>query len=115
MMMRRRLLAAVLLLLAPGCEFAGARLNVYNASGVTISDIELSGSGFHTTLDSLAAGDVASVHVKPEGESALSVAFTADGERHESEEQGAFHGDAHYQLRVEVRPDFTVTVRQFLN
>jgi hypothetical protein len=113
--MRRALSIALLVLVGLGCEFAGARINVYNGSGEMLSDIELTGSGFHTTIDSLAAGEVASVRVEPDGESALSVAFTSGGVRHEVEEKGAFHGEAHYQIRVEIRPDLTIAVREFLN
>ena len=95
-------------------EFAGARINVYNGSAETLTDIELTGTGFIETIASLAPGDVASLRVKPTGESGLSVAFVVDGERHTIEEQGYFEPSGHYQVRVEVRNDLTVSVRTFL-
>lgn len=112
--MRRALAALALVVSICGCEFAGARINVYNRSDETLTAIELTGSGFSAAVDSLPPGGTASVRVNPDGESALSVAFTASGERHTIEEQGAFDGRAHYQVRVEVKPDLSVSVREFL-
>ena len=96
-------------------EFAGARINILNGSSETLTDIVLTGTGFSERIESLAPGDVATLRVKPTGESGLAVSFVARGERQEVDQQGYFEGNGHYQVRVEVRNDLSVTVRAFLN
>ena len=113
----RRILAVLLLpaVLALGCvEFEGARINVYNGSGVRLTDVTLSGAGFEETIESLAPGGTTTLRVHPEREGGLTLTFTADGERHVVEEQGTFHGEAHFQVRVEVRAGLEVVVRTFM-
>jgi hypothetical protein len=85
-------------------------VTVRNHSGVTITDVVISGTGFSKKLCDIGPGHHAKTAVSPAADSGLRVAFDANGQRHSPPEDGYLVASPHYRVTVTVAPDFTVRV-----
>jgi hypothetical protein len=85
-------------------------VTVLNNSGVMITDVVISGSGFTEKLGDIRAGGSANIQVSPTSESGLRLAFDANGTRHNPPEDGYLEASPHYRVTATVAPDFTVKV-----
>ena len=81
-----------------------------NHSGVTITDVVISGTGFSEKLGDIGPGHHANAAVRPTADSGLRVAFDANGKRHSPPEDGYLEASPHYRVTATVAPDFTVKV-----
>jgi hypothetical protein len=101
-------LLAVLLL--AGCQRPPVVI-VGNQSGMTLSNVVVSGRGFTNRVGRIAAGAEWRLTVQPQGESSLHVGFDAAGRRVESGLDTYLEPDGGYRLRVTVQSNLSVTVR----
>jgi hypothetical protein len=108
-----RLFLAILFF--PGLAgFAGCsrhpEVTVRNHSGVTITEVEISGTGFSKKLGDIGPGHHAKTAVSPAADSGLRVAFDANGQGHSPPEDGYLEASPHCRVTATVAPDFTVKV-----
>lgn len=83
---------------------------VRNHSGVTITDVVISGTGFSKKLGDIGPGHHATTAVSPAADSGLRVSFDANGQGYSPPEDGYLEASPHYRVTVTVAPDFTVKV-----
>jgi hypothetical protein len=102
----RALICAVILIVS-GCSDR-ATITVINHSGLTLSNLVLSGSGFTNRIATLAPGDQNRERVRVGGESGLRVSFDAAGRRIESGEEGYF--EARYRVTAIIETNLSVHV-----
>ncbi len=86
------------------------KITVINHSGVLLSNLVASGSGFSQSLGTLAAGAQVRASVNPTGESSLGLEFDANGKHFSSPPDGYFENSNYYQITATVEPDFSVIV-----
>ena len=113
--MKQRLTITFLLCMlfsAVGCK-RGAKLTVINDSKATLDNVIASGEGFTESLGSIPHGDQRHATIQPAGESSLKLEFDVDGKHFASEPSGYFEASRHYKVTATVRPDFSVTVKDF--
>ena len=99
------LLLACLTLMA--CS-RSTRLSVINKSSSELSHVVASGAGFSQRIGSFAPGAEVRVTIEPSGESALRLAFDADGKHFATPALGYF--EIGYNVSATVDPDFNVIV-----
>lgn len=83
-------------------------IRAHNASGVVLTDIVFSGTGFTETVPRLGPGEVTSITVRPRGASGLAVSFRARDRAFEVRADTYFEGFGGYKVRVDITPDFRV-------
>ena len=93
--------------LVSGCSDC-ATVTVINHSGLTLSNLVSSGSGFTNRIATLAPGDHKRERVRVGGESSLRVSFDAAGGRIESGEEGYF--EAGYRVTAIIETNLSVSV-----
>lgn len=93
----------------PGCS-RHPQVTVRNQSGVTITNVVISGAGFSEKLGDIVAGGSAKAAVRPTSDSGLRVAFDANGKRLHPPEDGYLEASPHYRVTATVAPDFSVKV-----
>lgn len=101
--LRVTIFAAVLVL--GGCS---ASVTLTNQSGVTVSNVVVSGSGFEERVQSIPPLSSRKLSVVPSGESALRVVFEADGQKFDSGDQGYFEGG--YRIVATIATNRTVSL-----
>jgi hypothetical protein len=92
-----------------GCT-RGANVNVANDSGVELTNVVVTGSGFTQSIGSIPARTQRGVFVRLPGESALKIDFDANGKHFTSKPQSYFEGGYNTKVTAVVAPDFTVKV-----
>jgi hypothetical protein len=102
-------LSFLLLSGVPGCS-RHTKIMVYNNSGVTITNVVISGSGFSEKLSDIVPGGSERAAVRPTADSGLRLAFDANGTRYNPPEDGYLEASPHYRVTATVAPDFTVKV-----
>lgn len=102
-------LAAVVLLGLTAC-FRRPEVTVVNNSGVVITGVVISGSGFTHEVGDIRCGGSAKAAVRPTADSGLRLAFGANGRRHTPPQDGYLEASPHYRVTATVAPDFTVKV-----
>lgn len=109
---RGMFVAAVSLLLGflPGCARSPV-ISVRNDSGLTLSNVVVSGTGFSERLADLPPGGELHRRVRPQGESGVRMVFEAGTRRVDSGPQGYFErgGGARIQVRVGTNLSVSVT------
>jgi hypothetical protein len=93
----------------PGCS-RPPQVTVHINSGVTITNVVISGQGFSEKLRDIVPGGSARAAARPTAESGLQVAFDANGKRHNPPDDGYLEASPHYRVTAAVAPDFTVKV-----
>ena len=86
------------------------QVTVRNNSGVTITNVVISGSGFSEKVRDIVPGGSERAAVRPTADSGLRIAFDANGIRHNPPEDGYLEASPHYRVTATVAPDFTVKV-----
>ncbi len=107
-------LAVVIMLGLTACS-RKPELTVRNNSGMTITDVVISGSGFTEKLGDIRSGGSANIKVSPTSESGLRLAFDANGSRHNPPEDGYLEASPYYRVTATVAPDFSVKVETQTN
>lgn len=97
-----------LLLALFACGYPTARIR--NESTATLHNVRISGQGFEVTIPELPARESRVVAIKPRGESAVAVAFDANGHRIEIPSQGYVENDSMYVVDITVTPSLSVEV-----
>ena len=85
------------------------RIQVINQSTQELSDVELSGQGFRTSLGRLAPAERRSLRVFPRGESGVRLRFRAGQRSIDTGERGYIEPRGGYELELTVTPALTVT------
>jgi hypothetical protein len=104
-----RLSSAAWLSWAPWLSSA-PRILVSNRSARELTDVELSGHGFRTSLGRLAPAERRSLRVAPSGESGVRLRFSAGQRLIDSGELGYIEPKGGYELDLTVTPALTVSV-----
>jgi hypothetical protein len=86
------------------------QVTVHNNSGVTITNVVISGSGFPEKVSDIVPGGSERAAVRPTADSGLRLAFDANGTRYNPPEDGYLEASPHYRVTATVAPDFTVKV-----
>jgi len=102
-------LSLLLLSGVPGCS-RHPQVTVRNNSGVTITNVVISGHGFSEKLRDIVPGGSERAALRPTADSDLRLAFDANGIRHNPPEDGYLEASPHYRVTATVAPDFTVKV-----
>jgi len=105
----RSIQLAIIAILLAGCS-SGVPVSVSNQSSIPLKDVVLSGSGFTTSIGTVAPGASVATYIQPRGESAIAIAFTANTQRVVLPEQGYIEGSGNYSATVTVERDLTATV-----
>lgn len=91
-------LAAAVIAMACGCR-RGPVVVVTNESGVTVSNVVVSGVGFTNAIAIIAAGDRVALRVRPSGDTHVRATFEA-GRSHDSGNLGYLGNSASYRVGV---------------
>ncbi len=84
---------------------------ITNGSGVALTNVTLSGSGFSQRIDRLSPHGIVRHTVNPKGPSGVRVAFDAAGRRYDTKGQvGLFREKGRYLVDVVIGPDLKLTV-----
>lgn len=110
----KRLAAGCFLVLALGACSPGVSVTFENQSGVQLEAVELSGSGFKSSLGLVEPGQLLTTKIRPAGESGLSVSFVAGGQHYRQGPQGYFEGGGSYRVSATVDRKLAVSVRSDL-
>ena len=102
-------LSLLLLSGVPGCS-RHPQVTVRNNSGVTITNVVISGQGFSEKLRDIVPGGSERAALRPTADSGLRLAFDANGTRHSPPENGYLEASPHYRVTATVAPDFSVKV-----
>lgn len=86
------------------------QVTVHNNSGVTITNVVISGSGFSEKVRDIVPGGSERAAVRPTADSGLRLAFDANGTRYNPPEDGYFEASTHYRVTATVAADFSVKV-----
>ena len=107
----RRLVFIGLLSWLQGCiSENGARITVRNESEVPVHQLHVAGRCFDKDLGTLVPGGVATVRVKPCGESGIRTTFVANSAAHETPEVGYVEASDMYSEKVVIGPDFKASL-----
>lgn len=104
-----RVAALALAIILAGCSRAPV-VTVVNQSGVTLSNVVVSGSGFVHGVGDIAAGGERAFTVHPSGDSGLHIAFDAAGRHVDVGEQGYMERGGGYRLRATIGTNLSVSV-----
>lgn len=104
-------LAAMVLLGLTAC-FRRPEVTGGNNSGVVITDVVISGSGFTQKLGDIRCGGSAKAAVRPTADSGLRLAFGANGSRHTPPQDGHLEASPHYRVTASVGPGFASRCRR---
>ncbi|HQJ08054.1 MAG TPA: hypothetical protein PLF54_03555 [Deltaproteobacteria bacterium] len=103
-------ITAAAMLMQAGCSQEPA-IVVTNQSGITLTNVILSGSGFSQRIDRLPPRAVTKFMVSPKGPSGVEVAFDAGGRHFDTKGQiGLFRDRGRYLVDVVIGPDLRLTV-----
>ena len=102
-------LSLLLLSGVPGCS-RHPQVTVRNNSGVTITNVVISGHGFSEKLRDIVPGGSERAALRPTADSGLRLAFDANGTRHSPPENGYLEASPHYRVTAIVAADFSVKV-----
>ena len=105
--MKEFILLAWALALA-GCN-KGTIICLSNNSGVSVSNVVVSGNGFTNRLGFLENGKITSVIVHPTGESGVRLNFEHNNKPFDSGSREYVEGVTDYQIALTIRPDLTVS------
>ena len=94
---------------ATGCSRAPV-VTITNRSTNALANVVVSGSGFTSRIDNIAAGAESTLTVHPRGESGVRIAFDAGGRHIDAAEQGYFEAGGGYRVVVTIEPDLKVSV-----
>lgn len=108
-LLRHMCLAFLFSLGMAGCS-RHPQVTVRNNSGVTITNVVISGSGFSEKLSDIVPGGSDRAAVRPTADSGLRIAFDANGTRHSPPEDGYLEASPHYRVTATVAADFSVKV-----
>lgn len=86
------------------------QVTVHNNSGVTITNVVISGQGFSENLRDIVPGGSERAAVSPMADSGLRLGFDANGTRHNPPEDGYFEASPHYRVTATVAADLSVKV-----
>ena len=106
------------LLVSFGCALGACSqstpVSITNRSGKELQSVAISGSGFESTLGSIAPGTTVTTQVRPSGESGLKLSFRSGKHAISLPAQGYFEGGGNYAVRAVVAQDLSVSVNASL-
>jgi hypothetical protein len=83
-----------------GCS-SGVPIAITNQSGQALHNVTVSGSGFQQHVSSIPAGETATLHVHPKGESGVAIRFDLGAKKFSYVENGYFESKG-YKVEIVV-------------